>query len=271
MLLEELPNRGIIFRAYVEFSANFNRFITKNVNRGLCAFTVFVWPAALMLERAGHRRLALVLPWIVTLPIAAMHSLSAKMAMIGAFAVYYLVRFAPAIGSRIVMIATPAFLVAWPLLFNLLYAPFFTAPEVYQRLPESSQARVDIWNFVSDKILERPIFGWGLDASRAIPGGEVSYMPGRVYLPLHPHNSVLHLLLETGVVGFGLGVVALVLLLRAWRRLTAQDASAGATSGALIIAFLIVGFSAFGVWQTWWIATAWIAAVLFQFAQRTKS
>ncbi len=269
--IERLPSRGVLFMAYVDLNANFDRFINKNVNRGLCAFAVFVWPVALMLEHAGRKRLAFLAPWIVAVPVAAMHSLSAKMAMVGGFAVYYLVRLAPGLGARLIMIATPAFLVAWPLLFKLLYAPFFTAPEVYQRLPDSSQARVDIWNFVSGKILERPVFGWGLDTSRATPGGDVSYMPGRVYLPLHPHNSVLHLLLETGVAGFALSVIAVVLLLRAWQRLTAQDAKAGAVGGAMIVAYLIVGFSAFGVWQTWWIASGWIGAIMFQFSRAKTS
>src|SRR5262249_19741940 len=38
--------------------------------------------------------------------------------------------------------------------------------------------RMLIWRFVSDRIAERPVLGWGLNSSRAIPGGKDGPMPG---------------------------------------------------------------------------------------------
>jgi O-antigen ligase len=32
--------------------------------------------------------------------------------------------------------------------------------------------RAEIWSFVASRIVERPIAGWGLDSSRALPGGK---------------------------------------------------------------------------------------------------
>ena len=62
-------------------------------------------------------------------------------------------------------------------------------------LPESSRHRVEIWNAVADLIVQKPLLGWGFDASRAIGVG----------VPLHPHNASLQVLLELGAVG---GVIA---------------------------------------------------------------
>ena len=39
---------------------------------------------------------------------------------------------------------------------------------------------------------------------------------------------------------------------------------AKAAAAATLVAYLMIGFSAFGMWQTWWIATGWIAAVLWR-------
>ena len=120
------------------------------------------------------------------------------------------------------------------------------------------------------KVKARPALGWGMESSRAIPGGTTEYVPGRTYLPLHPHNNALQVLLEEGVIGFALTLTALVIALRAWRRHWSSDPLEGAAGGALIMAFLVIGFSAFGIWQTWWIAVAWIAAALFEIARRGK-
>ena len=270
VLAEQLPHGGILALGYDAFAANFDKFIHKNINRGLCALAVFVWPAALALDRAGMKVQAQVLPWLTALPIAVMHSLSAKLAIIFGFAAFYGLRAMPVRGPRILTIIIPAFFVLWPIGFNLFYNSFFAAPAIYQRLPASSQARVDIWHFVSARIAERPTLGWGMESSRAIPGGTTEYVPGRTYLPLHPHNNALQVLLEEGVIGFALTLTALVIALRAWRRHWSSDPLEGAAGGALIMAFLVIGFSAFGIWQTWWIAVAWIAAALFEIARRGK-
>lgn len=271
VLAEQLPHGGPLALGYDAFAANFDKFIHKNINRGLCALAVLVWPAALALERAGLKFQALILPWVAVLPIAAMHSLSAKLAIIFGSAVFYAIRAFPVFAPRILVILIPVFFALWPIGFNYFYEPLFAAPAIYQQLPDSSQARVDIWRFVSERIAERPWLGWGMEASRAIPGGTTEYAPGRTYLPLHPHNSALQVLLEEGVIGFALTLAGLIITLRGWKRRWSADVPESAAGGALIVAYLVIGFSAFGLWQTWWIALAWIAAIIFGIARHGKA
>ena len=63
----------------------------------------------------------------------------------------------------------------------------------------SAGHRLWIWSFAGDRIAERPLTGWGLDASRSIPGGKDPIRPGETWLPLHPHNASLQLWLELGI------------------------------------------------------------------------
>ena len=63
-------------------------------------------------------------------------------------------------------------------------------------------------------VFQRPLLGWGLDTSRAIPGGTdlrpIHYIvpwsdkpithPDQ-NLPLHPHNAALQIWLELGLFG----------------------------------------------------------------------
>jgi O-antigen ligase len=186
------------------------------------------------------------------------------MALIFGLAVFYAVRRWPRRIAPVIAVGAPLLMAAWPVVFERLYGPFFTAPEIYRHLPDSSQARIDIWNFVTARITEKPVLGWGIETARSMPGGTDEYMPGRTHLPLHPHNSVLNVLLEEGLVGFLLSLGGLFVVFHTWRRTGRDDPARLASAGAAIVAYLAVGFTAFGVWQTWWIACAWIAAVLFR-------
>src|SRR3546814_6281029 len=54
-------------------------------------------------------------------------------------------------------------------------------------LPPSAEHRVEIWDLTADRILERPLLGWGLENSRALPGStEASkVVSGTRQIPLH--------------------------------------------------------------------------------------
>jgi O-antigen ligase len=121
-------------------------------------------------------------------------------------------------------------------------------------LKGSAGHRLLIWSFVGDRIAERPLTGWGLDAARAIPGSKEEVRPGMNRLPLHPHNAALQLWLELGAPGavlFALFVGWLWLRLAAapWPRLYA------AAVGGSLTAALAAAFAAYGIWQEWWLAT----------------
>ena len=61
-----------------------------------------------------------------------------------------------------------------------------------------------IWSFSKEKILERPLFGHGIFSSRDI-GDQYKILNNDdkilSAIPLHPHNSILQLWLELGVIG----------------------------------------------------------------------
>jgi O-antigen ligase len=149
---------------------------------------------------------------------------------------------------------------------GILTAPL-TLPAL-GRLPEvlatadaikgSAWHRLLIWSFAGERIAERPLLGWGLDASRAIPGGTEEIRPGMKQLPLHPHNAALQLWLELGIPGallsaFFVGWLWLRLGAAAWPRLYA------AAAGGSLIAALVTASGAYGIWQEWWLGTLGLA------------
>ncbi|HET7594167.1 MAG TPA: O-antigen ligase family protein, partial [Stellaceae bacterium] len=138
-------------------------------------------------------------------------------------------------------------------------------------LKESAIHRLIIWRFVADRIAERPLLGWGMDASRAIPGGEAhasDVMPevkltGIVtMLPLHPHDAALQWRLELGLAGALLCVAIVGLVL--WRVAagTAGPPAQRALALGCAAAVLTIAMLSFGAWQAWWLSAVWLTAAL---------
>jgi O-antigen ligase len=117
-------------------------------------------------------------------------------------------------------------------------------------LPLSWSQRVGYWSHAVDWIGDRPLRGWGLDASRM-------FAPG---IQLHPHDDALQIWLELGVIGAVAAAVFWGLTLTRLSR-PSRDLVAAATASSLA-AYLLFGGVNFGVWQEWWLGLGALVAVL---------
>lgn len=118
--------------------------------------------------------------------------------------------------------------------------------------------RAVIWAFVADRIAEKPAFGWGMHASRDMPGGHSKITEIAEKIPLHPHNAPLQIWLELGAVG---ALVAAILL--AWlAQKTAGPPLRQAVMIATLVTAVMVAALSYGIWQGWWFATLWLLAAL---------
>ncbi|MEO3474032.1 O-antigen ligase family protein [Roseomonas sp. CAU 1739] len=164
--------------------------------------------------------------------------------------------------------------------FKILAMPFLVAaiPALpVERLPPSALHRMLIWDFAAERIAERPLLGWGMEASREIPGGQDQ--PGAAaldrlrvtdpalrrwfaephvhILPLHPHNGALQLWLELGAVGAAIAALLAWFLGVAAARAPSPAAASGALASAAVTAML-----SFGAWQAWWVAAMLLVAAV---------
>jgi len=133
----------------------------------------------------------------------------------------------------------------------------------------SSVHRLIIWTFALERHHEKPLVGWGLDASREIPGGHQA-IPGYAtaeLMPLHPHNGALQAWLELGA----LGVLSVMFLY--WRvaekaRTLGGDRLFAVAASSLLIGYGTQGMLSFGLWQNWWLSSLAIAAFLLNVARK---
>jgi len=164
----------------------------------------------------------------------------------------------------------------WPKVVAVLVALTIFAMPLLGRLPVdldravadnpavkiSAFHRFYIWRFAADRIAERPWLGWGIDASRRIPGGTATSPVEGQILGLHPHNGGVQLWLELGAVGGALGA-ALVgqLAYAACRKRRGGDRAIAGFALAAAATFWLLSF---GVWQAWWLGLLALTVALVQ-------
>ena len=238
-------------------------------NRTSSVLFLFVWPAVAVLWRSSR----LVALGLIVIGFVAAYMLPSASALIGY-----------SIGVAFFFISLPApkrasLFLALSIAFVILTAPFLPKvapildPATVRESSNSNNAsylhRLDIWDFTIRKIEERPLTGWGFNASRAIPGAdehyEVKAQDGRVIgqgnrLPLHPHNGALQVWLELGLPG-AIGFAALFGI--AALRTARQTDNAGAAAALAAIATAApIWLLSFGIWQTWWLAMLVLTSLL---------
>jgi O-antigen ligase len=198
----------------------------------------------------------------------------ATMAGLGAAAISLA---APRLGPRLVGAVVALAILAMPLLTNLI-------PQIPSAsLPPSAVHRLVIWDFAAQRIAEKPITGWGLEASRAMPGGRAQpdaatldrlniraqaqrafvTQPHAELMPLHPHNGALQLWLELGVIGALIGAALMLAL-----GVAASRSAAPAVGAGMLASAAVTGMLSFGLWQAWWVASLLLAMVALALVPR---
>jgi len=131
----------------------------------------------------------------------------------------------------------------------------------------TARSRAHIWTFTLERVLERPFFGWGFDASPRMPnfGVEPFFKFQDKVIPLHPHSAGLQVWLELGLVGV---MLASAPLWRAWGGLARLPAAPLAFTVALCGAILVAAGSSFGLWQSRWLGLLFLALLLLRLARR---
>jgi len=123
-------------------------------------------------------------------------------------------------------------------------------------IKESMLRRLEIWDYVSARVTERPLFGWGVWSAKSLPisSEELSHYVRENGAGIYPHNQWLELWVETGFFGVLLGVGFVLLVLWRVRRL---PASLQPFACAAVVLALMVSLTSFEITtDSWWAALA---------------
>lgn len=238
--------------------------------RSAGALALLAWPAASLLRTASGRRWAEGAA-VIVLAIAAeaTGSRSAQFGLligivVGGVALWSARATLRALAGALVV----AFLGVVPLAGFVAHRTGLIDAEW---LFASARHRVEIWGRAAGHVPDAPVFGHGIDASRAMMPypGETSRFDSLTngLFSLHPHNGFLQVWLELGAAGAALTVILLLLVLRGIGRL---DGRFRPPALALFATGLFMANTAYGVWQAWWMAAYAAAALLMACAARDE-
>ena len=214
------------------------------LNQGVAVLTILLWPLGAFLWHSVPRFIAVILIGGIGLYIILMPNQSATLALLA--------------GGGIAMIGLISLRCAHVLCGIIWVCGFMLSPVIgplltylqWDRVPWlmfSARHRIEVWNFVTHKWLEKIWFGWGVKSSAVLPTEQVSDFVASTdgMVPSHPHNAYLEILLETGLMGAGILCLLGGILIFNIKRVR------GPLLPTLAVCLTIVATS-YGIWQAWW-------------------
>lgn len=242
-----------------------NGFNLSFLDRGCALFSVVIWPVLYMTIKNNRKHLSIFLYFITLITLLLSDSTASLLGFVMA-SITFLIIFLSKMKLRyLIKIAIIFSLVAMPII-SKIENPRYIAQEYGNKIPISYIHRLLIWNFVADKALEKPLIGQGIGTSKftKITNEDKLFYNNQILhpLPLHPHNNILQIFLELGIVGlsiFGLFI---------WQTLSKIDSNKNILLSSISYAtfsnYFIIGMVSFGVWQSWWLLSGILAIILIK-------
>lgn len=281
LLILEALTYGGVFKQAIVGSFDDHAKALDSLKRGGAILLIISWIVAAHLIETRLRALALVVLVLPGFFLAKIGFHAGVLAWCTGLLAGGIGWFAPRKISAVLFILVPVIVLATPLAVSSLPKESSLTPY----FPPSAMHRMAIWRFTTERLQERPVFGWGLENARSLPGGK-EIMPwhswldryaedrqihGEMieritksppeYLPLHPHNGLLQVWVELGVVGVILMTTVALVTLSIMRRIVRRRVEGAAFTGCLATTGA-VAFLSFGAWQSWWISAFWLIGVL---------
>lgn len=236
---------------------------------------------AYQLNRAAIA-LALFAPAVLTVLVIRRKTAAAiLLGLLTLFAIWMTVSWSAKLSSLVIVLSAPLALLAprrfhivasVAILISLIATPLYVG-HINSLIPQnihdtvgygSMAIRGEIWREYAALVWERPLFGFGLEASNV--SAHLDYAASltekqRYFLSYgHPHNAAVQIWFEFGLFGAMIAALLLALLLRAMSRLKGVQLSIATTTS---LGVYTVSFVSHGAWQAWWICLVGLVAFAF--------
>lgn len=226
-----------------------------NLGRAAYIAIIMFWPALLALNNLGKDKKYSVFMIIITAFIATQFGIDLNIIIFICVGIAALIatKFPKLVFSIVNFVAISLVVLAPPIYSNIAN---FAKLKLGDNLPMSYGRRADMWIYASEKIKEKPIFGWGLDGARNFQE-KVNYAGYEwAAIQMHPHSAPLHIWLEGGMIGAIL--VALIILMGYFLALKSKRLS-GKNAWAYVGVYstILFGWSlSYSIWEQWlWAVT----------------
>ena len=223
-------------------------------NQHVAMLAFQLWPGLLALRVLElQRRILLTILFLAALavPIAFSEHDSSQLGLVAALLIFPLARIKPrAVISGLAIAWCLGFVLVIPLDFLAFKAGMHQA----KWLPMSARARIIIWEYTAERVLENPWLGIGADSTPAVKAKAVvapEKPKGFVFRRTtgqHAHNLFLQSWYELGLFG---SILAAIAGATAALRLLVLPPEAQAYGAAAFTLFAVIATFAWGMWQVW--------------------
>ncbi len=268
------PDADKVAKHFVVVDGKIVAIPSHKLNRAVTDMVFVLWPAALLVSGARLSVRDTLIAWAVLfLIVAACVALSdagTATAALGLSALVFL------IARRWFRFAQ--YMVAAGLIAALVLAvPLGRVPydlgwtKVEWMSASSVRARFFIWAYTSNKTMDEPIAGIGMLGTPKLPQMGNEYREPtraerfRLRPSVHAHNIFLQIWLELGAIGAALFLALGIAILSAIGRMYDE---ARPFALASFVTACGVGFSGFGLWQTWQFAGMLMMVVVIELGLR---
>jgi len=233
---------------------NTNSPLPTLMNRGAVVLSLMVWPV-LYVFPMRHYLAQFVLMGASFLILIKTSSDSAAFAVLCAFAVFTVAKLFPLFATRALKLFLIGGVLMSPLIAQGLFKTYDADAWKWSAISSAApQHRLEIWSVAAEKIAEKPVLGWGVEAGRhVLKTDRLSiYTNGYAGDSMHPHNAALQIWLEFGVIGI---LLAVTLIWGLFQRLKEVAAEKRPYILGLITSISAVSMVSHGIWQSWWLGT----------------
>jgi exopolysaccharide production protein ExoQ len=228
-------------------------------NRGFDYLVLIAWPLLAYIRWRRRWWAMCMLGLAFAVMLAVTQSLAARVAVALGGGVLLLAWAVPRVVAIGLEWGVTVFVASLPATLRLLAAQ---ETALVPFLKGSGINRLEIWDYMTARVFERPILGWGLRAATHLPirPDELARYIYTDARGIYPHNQWLELWVELGAIGAVLGLVFALLMLRRIRRL--PEALRPYAYAAFVSAMTVASVNYEVVTDSWWCALA-ASAVLF--------
>ncbi|AIF81104.1 hypothetical protein I862_02705 [endosymbiont of Acanthamoeba sp. UWC8] len=241
------------------------------LNRGMTFIAIAVWVAIIPLIQNNRKISSYCLLLLSFVIIFIYTSESAKLGIIGGIVTYILAKIFKHNFVAIFQVGIGGVYIFIPIaICCLIYNP--RAQTLFQHIPWSFEHRIYIWQNVLDLISLRPLTGYGFNAARIISELNLSSMmigsTSISLLPLHPHNGVIQILLELGLIGLVLNLTVWLSIIRSIALTSSIGENFKPFIYALLATYITISQSSFNIFMSWWLCLIFI--IVFNFLILSK-
>jgi len=226
--------------------------VTK-YNRGLDYLALLVWPVLALGAVLGRRRETWLAALLALLLALVGRSTTAPVALLVGAAAFGLAALAPRLAPRLAAASLTLLATTLPVWLRLAASH---RAALLGHIKASGIHRLEIWDYMTARVAERPLLGWGLAAANSVPIRPQELAQYRFVVPqgVYPHQQWLELWLELGVAGVLIALAAALLVLG---RIDHLPPPTRKFAFAAFAAAMTVSFSSFEITtDSWWAVLA---------------